>query len=132
MRSPGTDKGWERVIQQCFGYFRLRVEWDAHKQQFVGLNPLKIMRFNPKKAENQGLWSRLPELFKRNEEADKALVLVVSQKQYGDAEDQLVLTRMSTFLALLEQVHTNQEEWRAYVQSITPHNQRRVRGRSRS
>lgn len=130
MKSPKTNKGWERVIQQCFGYFRLRVEFDSHRKQFTGLSPLKIMRFNPKSPQESGLWSRLPEYFNRNEQIDKALVMIVANKQYGDAEDQLVLTRMNTFLALLEQVHTNPIEWRHYVQSITPHNQRRVRSRS--
>ena len=46
--------------------------------------------------------------------------MIVANKQYGDAEDQLVVLRLNTFLALLAEVKNNEESWRKYVQQQLP------------
>lgn len=128
MKAPSRDNGWERVITACFAGYGLYVSWDAKKRLFSGIPTFHIKRFNPRVESN--LWARIPDYFNRSEGSESAaLCMIVANKQYGDAEDQLVVLRLNTFLALLTEVKNNEESWRKYVQSTTPFNHRRVRSR---
>ena len=132
-KAPKTDQGWKSVITATFGGYRLRVEYDGNTQSWMGIPTMRFAKFNPMKKDNPQLWARIPDYFNRAEgTSSDALCMLIVSKKYGEAEDQLVVTRLNTFLALLTEVRNNDESWRNYVRATTPFNQRRIRDRQRA
>lgn len=118
MRAPrltGDDGRWERTIARYMTTFGLPMKWNYKQRKFTGLHGFTFKRVAPMRArtdESQS-WVNIPRTFKELEAQHRNLIVVVTNRHYGDSiEDSLVVTRLGTFMPLLQAlVENDRERW---------------------
>lgn len=119
MKSPkltGDDGRWERTIARYMASYGLPIKWNYRDRKFTGLRLFTIKRVAPMRAridESQS-WTNMPRTIKQLEDRGHSnLIVIATNRHYGDSiEDSLVITRLGTFMPLMQAlVENDRERW---------------------
>lgn len=116
MKAPHEgDNRWERVLSRYFHACNIPVQWEYQTRRFEGLSGFEIARINPKAGSEERVWQRMPESIRdferRQTETHRELVILVTNRQYGDSvEDSIVVTRLGAYAPLLKAFLTSNPE----------------------
>jgi hypothetical protein len=116
MKPPREGKErWERTLSRYFASYGIKLRWSYQRRRFIGIANHMFARLNPRNEVK--VWERMPDYIRKyetnNNPDGKQVVVLVTNRMYGDSvDDTLVVTRLGTFIPMLQAlVENDRERW---------------------